>query len=371
MAKEPSKIKILIADDSVVYRSQIRSALGGIPRVDFVGASPSGKLTLERLSQTTVDLVILDLEMPDMSGMETLRAIRKAGHSCKVLVFSSSTEKSAQTTLEALQCGATDFINKPDSSAPSVGGDPSVRIRELLDPKIQSLFPEVPPDLDAFAKLPSNPIFPKIHWEIFKPKIIVIGSSTGGPGVLEKILVDLPAPLDCPIVIAQHMPPVFTATFASRLSSISGIPAREAEHGKLLEKNTISVAPGDFHLRLTGTPDQTRMMLDQGPKIHSVRPAVDHLFQSASEIFKDRCLGFVLTGMGYDGRAGAIAIKKSGGAIVIQNERSCVVFGMPGAVHEAGAFDRIASPSEIAQIIKEKAVHHVPSANRKPETGRI
>jgi len=371
MVKEPSQIKILIADDSVVYRSQIRSALGGIPRADIIGASPSGKLTLERLSQTKVDLVILDLEMPDMSGMETLREIKKAGHTCKVLVFSSNTEKSAETTLEALQCGATDFINKPDSSSASANGDPSLKIREILEPKILSLFPEESPDPEIFSNISPNPNFRKVHWEIFKPKIIVIGSSTGGPGVLEKILAGISSPLECPIVIAQHMPPVFTTTFASRLSSISGIPAREAEHGKFLEKNCIYVAPGDFHLKLTGTPDQTRMMLDQGPKVHSVRPAVDHLFKSASEIYKDRCLGFVLTGMGSDGRAGAIAIKERGGAMVIQNERSCVVFGMPGAVHEAGAFDRIATPTEISQIIKEKAVHDAHSPTRKPETGRI
>ncbi|NDG85436.1 MAG: response regulator [Proteobacteria bacterium] len=347
MTPSPSKIKVLIADDSVVYRSQIRSALTAIPRVELAGASSSGKLTLERLSTGGVDLVILDLEMPEMDGIETLRELRRLGHSCKVLIFTSNNASSAELTLEALKLGATDFINK-------------------LEPKIQSLFPEKAIDPDALNAIPPSSNFPTVHWDLLRPKIILIGSSTGGPGVLEKIFADIHPPLSCPIVIAQHMPPVFTATFAHRLSSISGIPAREAEHGRILEPGCIHIAPGDHHLTLTGTPELVKMHLDQGPKVHSVRPAVDPLFRSAAKIFKNRCLAFVLTGMGADGRDGAIAVKQHGGAVVIQSERTCVVFGMPGAVHEAGAFDRIASPSEITSILKEKAVLHGKLPSAKP-----
>ena len=364
MTRAPSKIKVLIADDSVVYRSQIRSALTAIPRVELVGASSSGKLTLERLSSGGVDLVILDLEMPEMGGIETLRELRRLGHSCKVLIFTSNSASSAELTLEALKLGATDFINKPDSSGG--GADPARRIREILEPKIQSFFPEKALDPEAMDAIPPSSSYPQVHWDLLKPKIILIGSSTGGPGVLEKIFAEVRPPLACPIVIAQHMPPVFTATFAHRLSSISGIPAREAEHGKPLEPGCIHVAPGDHHLTLTGSPELVKMHLDQGPKVHSVRPAVDPLFRSAAKIFKTRCLAFVLTGMGADGRDGAIAVKQHGGAVVIQSEKTCVVFGMPGAVHAAGAFDRIASPAEIISILKEKAVLHGKLTSAKP-----
>jgi two-component system chemotaxis response regulator CheB len=160
--------------------------------------------------------------------------------------------------------------------------------------------------------------------------------------------------VNCPIVIVQHMPPIFTATFAERLARISGIPAGEASHGARLERNHIYVAPGDFHVRLQGTGDAITMQLDQGALINSVRPAVDPLFSSAADLYGDQCLGIVLTGMGADGKVGAECIKKRGGAVVIQDEASCVVFGMPGAVHAAGAYDRMTDPGGIVEILREQ-----------------
>ena len=354
------KVKVLIADDSVIYRSQIRAALQGVARVEVVGAASNGRLALERLSQSKVDLLILDLEMPEMSGIETLKEINRLGLKCKVLVFSAVSKRGAEITLDALRLGASDFITKPSSENPqseqSAPTDPSQRIRDLLVPKLEALFSDLASQSSgAPATVKPGGKYPTITWDLMKPKIIVIGSSTGGPTVLERIFADLSGPLHCPIVIAQHMPPVFTATLAERLSRLSGIPAREASHGTVLEPNHIYVAPGDFHARLKGTPQQTTILLDQGPQINSVRPAVDPLFETAAEIYKDRCLGMVLTGMGADGREGAEHIKRQGGAVVIQNAESCVVFGMPGAVFAVGAYDRIATPSEIVAILKDKA----------------
>lgn len=177
------------------------------------------------------------------------------------------------------------------------------------------------------------------------------------------------APSNCPIVIAQHMPPIFTATLAERLSRLSGIPASEAKNGGQLEKNHIYIAPGDYHLQLEGTMDDTKMVLNQGPQINSVRPAVDPLFSSAAAIFRDKCLGFILTGMGADGKSGAEDVKKRGGAIVIQSQESCVVFGMPGAVFASGAFDRIASPDEIIKIFHDKVAHTVKPQEAKASVG--
>ena len=368
MCPTARRIKILIADDSVVYRSQIRAALSGLARAEVVGATPSGKLALERLSQVPADLLILDLEMPDFDGIETLKEIKRRGIQCKTLLFSSGSKRGAEVTFEALRHGAMDFILKPGASSgssESPGADPADRIREVLIPKIQSLFPEVP--IQSQPRVVPDPVVqPAVHWDLLRPRIIVIGSSTGGPNVLERIFSEVKGPISCPIVIVQHMPPVFTATLAQRISSMSGIPAREARDGAILEPNSITIAPGDYHLELFGNVERTVMKLNQGPKVHSVRPAVDPLFESASKIFKERCLGFVLTGMGSDGKSGAQAVKDRGGSIVIQNEASCVVFGMPGAVHAAGAFDRIADPAEIIRILKEKASFETTPSPGKP-----
>jgi two-component system chemotaxis response regulator CheB len=182
----------------------------------------------------------------------------------------------------------------------------------------------------------------------------VFGSSTGGPTVLETIFSGLCGPLSCPILIAQHMPPIFTAALAERLSKLSGIPAKEASHKEIVKPNTIYIAPGDYHLTVQGTAENCELHLDQKEKENFVRPAVDPLFRSAAHIYRDRCLGLVLTGMGSDGRNGAQAIKEAGGAVIIQDRKSSVVFGMPGAVEQAQAFDKMISPQEMIHLLREK-----------------
>lgn len=346
------KIRILIADDSVIYRSQIRVALQGFAYAEVVGAASNGRFAIERLLLNPVDLLILDLEMPEVDGIQTLREISRRGLKCKVLVFSSASKHGAEITLEALRLGASDFITKPDGT--SSQERPSDKIGQLLGPKIQALFPEVVECTPVTLSPVVGTYYPRIIWDLLRPKIVVIGSSTGGPTVLEKIFSELSTPINCPIIIAQHMPPIFTATLAERISRMSGIPAKEAAHGEVLVKNCIYIAPGDYHVRLSGTPDHTIISLDNGPKINSVRPAVDPLFSSAATIFRNQCLGFVLTGMGADGKIGSEVIKQNGGTVVIQEEKSCVVFGMPGAVFSSGAFDRIALPAEMVEILREK-----------------
>ena len=348
------KIKVLIADDSVVYRTQIRSVLEGVPSVDVVGTASNGNIALERIAQLKPDLLILDLEMPELDGIATIREIKRRDLKCKILVFSSVSKRGSEITLEALTLGASDFITKPDGNSDGSSMEsPTEKIRALLIPKILPFLPEhklVPAALQDKREA----IFPKLIWDIFRPSIVVIGSSTGGPTVLERIFAEVNGPVSCPIVIAQHMPPIFTTTFAERLGRISGLTAMEARHGDVLQDNCIYVAPGDFHLRLKGSVQRAEISLDQGPKLNSVRPAVDPLFASAAEIYKSGCLAFVLTGMGADGKIGATAVKQSGGAVVIQSEESCVVFGMPGAVYAAGSYDHIANPEEIIKMVNEK-----------------
>lgn len=350
------KIRTLITDDSVIYRSQIRAALQNLPWVETLGAVSNGRLAIDFIAKNPVDLLILDLEMPEMDGLQTLTELKNLKFKGKVLVFSSASKRGAEVTMDALRLGASDFIPKPsalDDANSATGTNPSERIRNALEPKISGLFPR-----SSISKtenhLHSLEIYPHVNWENLHPEIVIIGSSTGGPTVLEKIFSGLSAPINCPLVIVQHMPPIFTSTFAERLEKISGIPAVEAQQGMTLQNNKIYVAPGNYHLRLSGTPVNTALYLDQGPHINSVRPAVDPLFSTAAAIFKHTCMAFVLTGMGSDGKDGAIQVKRNGGAVIIQEEKSCIVYGMPGAVASVGAFDRVATPDEVIDILRAK-----------------
>lgn len=361
-----NKIKTLVVDDSVVYRSQIRTALEEISQIELVRTASNGRLALERLKQESVDLLILDLEMPEMDGLQTLKEIKEHGYQqTKVLVFSSASKRGADITMEALSLGASDFIPKP---GPTIAEEttheivnPSEKIKLALEPRIKALFPKefmetvVPPRVHHGIK--AEPL--SVNWKNFVPQILVIGSSTGGPTVLEKIFSEVKSALHCPVVIVQHMPPVFTTQLAERLQRFSGIIAHEVKHEMLLENNNIYVAPGNYHTRIVTDGDKVKFHLDQGPLINSVRPAVDPLFESAAAIYQNACMGFVLTGMGMDGKVGAEKIKALGGAIVIQSEETCVVFGMPGAVHAIGAYDRIATPSEFIGIMREKVCSQI------------
>lgn len=353
-----NKVRVLIADDSVVYRSQIKSALSRLPWIEVVAVAANGKIAMSRLEQIQVDLVILDLEMPEMDGIQTLKAIKGKNMRCKVLVFSSASKRAAEITLEALKLGAQDFIAKPGffDEQNSNAAAPQDIIFELLEPKLRGIFK----DVQNVGTDPSNQIikvennYNKVNWKLFRPKIVVIASSTGGPTVLEKIFSDLRPPLNCPILIVQHMPPIFTTTLAERIERISGIPAREGIHGEVVENNRIYIAPGNFHMSLSGSQDRTCILLDQSELQNSVRPAADPLFESAARIYNERCLGIVLTGMGSDGQRGSERIKEHHGAVIIQESDSCVVFGMPGAVKNSGAYDLILNPQEIVNMMQDE-----------------
>ncbi|MBX7231821.1 MAG: chemotaxis-specific protein-glutamate methyltransferase CheB [Bdellovibrionales bacterium] len=362
-------IKVLITDDSLVYRSQIKAALANLSGIEIVGVASNGRLALERINQLEVDLMILDMEMPEMDGLETLKRLALMEVKPKVLVFSSISNRSADVTLKALKLGATDFVVKPSGlgnfSNADVILEPSVVIRNLLEPKIRSIFFESKRDVVASPAKETSVVdvlplsrkkeyISQTIWELFKPKILVIGASTGGPTVLEQVFTQIGPPLQCPILIVQHMPPVFTATFAKRLQNLSGLPVEEAPHGAILDKNSVYIAPGDYHMSLSRQGSKIKVNLDQSPQVNSVRPAVDPLFSSAAEIYKNQCLGIVFTGMGEDGKLGAESIKQNGGSVIIQNQASCVVFGMPGAVKGVGAFDFEMTPEQIIHTLRDK-----------------
>jgi two-component system chemotaxis response regulator CheB len=345
-------VKILVVDDSVIYRSQIKQALAEIEGVTIGGAASNGKIAIEKLSVEKFDLVTLDLEMPEMGGLEVLAEIRNLKIDVKVIVFSSFTKKGAQATVKALNAGACDFVTKIDSTESKKS--PSVQIRELFEPKIKALFDSRFNPIEKVIPEP-KPRISSISFELLRPKIIVIASSTGGPNTLEKIFKKIDQACECPIVIAQHMPPIFTETFAERLSKVSGLCVSEAKDGDILKNGHVYIAPGDFHVKLKKEADESvKVILDQSEKIHFVRPAADHLFQTAASIYKEKCLGIVLTGMGMDGASGCQHIRNSKGAVFIQEEESCVVYGMPRAAKEMGAFDKEVSLDEVSLFINER-----------------
>lgn len=344
-------IKILVVDDSVVIRRLLTAVLDQPDDVEVVGFSTNGKLALEKIEQLNPDIVSLDVMMPVMNGIECMIEIRKRFGDLPVVMFSSLTEEGAATTMQALDAGANDFVTKPGGTAgfaDSVGKVSEqllMRIRalgrarqndnaeRLMEPQIAApkLVARVAP------KAPAKPIH-----------ALVIGSSTGGPNALNEVFENLPKDINVPILITQHMPPMFTRLLAERLAARSGYKAKEAVDGEVVAPGEILVAPGDYHMRFARHGTEIKVVLDQGPQVHSCRPAVDVMLNSACDAWDGCLLSVILTGMGNDGSEGCVKIAKAGGQVIVQDEGTSVVWGMPGAVVAAGAADQVLPLKEIA-----------------------
>ncbi len=359
MSKD-KKIRLLIVDDSVLFRSQIQLALKDCSDIEIVGAASNGKIAIDKMMSQDIDVCILDIEMPVLDGIETLKEMQLRGIKTRVIMFSSQSKSGAEKTLEAMNLGAIDFVPKPISDDSNQSA--SEKIKDALLPKFNSLFGVKSLSVNSSDTSFSAPT--KSHfWSSFIPEILVIASSTGGPNALSDYFSLLTQQLPFPVLIAQHMPPIFTASLAERLGVQCGKLAMEAVHGEQLKPNQIYVAPGNFHMKVAGDRNKTFILLDQGPQRNFVRPCADILFESAAKIFGKNTLGTVFTGMGRDGADGAASIKSVGGAVMIQSQESCVVFGMPGAVHEAGHFDFSGTPFDIAKktltFVKQKEARNV------------
>jgi two-component system chemotaxis response regulator CheB len=348
-------IRALAVDDSAVYRRVVGKALEGIAGIRLIGTAAHGREALAVLGREPVDLITLDLEMPELDGVGTLRALRLAGHRTRVIVLSAMSRAGADLTIQAMAAGADDFLLKPvDDGTPGVPQTAADRVRQHLLPKIQQFWGWLgsaanPSTLGAHADVAVASSLNTPFW----PKVIVVASSTGGPAALEAFLSKLPAVPSCPIVLAQHMPALFTASLAVHLSSAIKRPVVEATNGQTLENGRIYIVPGDFHMRLVRRADRSiQALLDQGEKRNFVRPSADYLFESAAQIYGRYSLGIVLTGMGSDGRDGALALKQAGGRVLIQSKESCAVFGMPKAVQDAGAADVATDLAGLASLVR-------------------
>ncbi len=343
-------IRVMVVDDSVVVRKIVTDVLSEDPGIEVVGTAVNGKVAVSKLEQLKPDLITMDIEMPEMNGIEAVRAIRGARNRVPIIMFSTLTERGATATLDALSSGANDYVTKPANVGSVAQSMESVR--EQLIPKIKALTGRpVTPARPAARIAPPPPAAPRTG-PGKKPAVLVIGSSTGGPEALARLLPQLPASLPVPILLVQHMPPVFTRQFAQRLDRLCALRVVEATDGVPLLPGTVHLAPGDHHLVVRPGRGTHTTGLNQGPPENFCRPAVDPLFRSAVAAYDGAVLGVVLTGMGSDGRNGAGEIRAAGGTVLAQDQASSVVWGMPGAVAQAGFADEILPLDRVAEAIQ-------------------
>jgi two-component system chemotaxis response regulator CheB len=345
------KIRVLIVDDAVVFRRLVAEELNKDPTLEVVGTAPNGRIALARLPQVNPDVVILDVEMPEMDGLATLKELRKTNPRLPVIMFSALTERGAEATLDALALGATDYFTKPTNTG---GLDSSLAvIREQLIPEIKALSAKARAGTPGGtqATIPSRPVLAAPRLPSGAVRVVALGASTGGPNALAEVFRRLPADFPVPIVLVQHMPPMFTRLLAERLSAEFPIRVREGGPGSPLQPGTAWIAPGNYHMIVAADGNQIRTHLHQEPPENSCRPAVDVLFRSVAQTFGPDVLAVILTGMGQDGLRGCEAIREAGGQILAQDEATSVVWGMPGFVARAGLADRVLPISLIGEEI--------------------
>lgn len=325
-------IKVLVVDDSALARRMLTEILAAESGVDVAGTASSASQALAKVEQLKPDIVTLDVEMPGTNGLELLDELRRLCPRLPIVMFSSLTQRGGATTLEALARGATDYATKPSGAASREEAIEHVR-RELV-PKLLALGKRPASRLSPPAPMP--PVAKAPHEEWRPADILAIGCSTGGPNALIELISALPGALPVPIVIVQHMPPIFTKLLGERLTALGRAPIREAVDGDLLEAGKGLIAPGGFHMRVVRRSGVARVVLDQTPLVNSCRPAVDNLFESVAETYGAKALALVMTGMGQDGLRGCERVREKGGQVIVQDEQSSVVWGMPGFVARAG-----------------------------------
>lgn len=344
-----SRARVLVVDDSVVIRKVVSDCLGADPEIEVVGIAANGRIALAKLAHVAVDVIVLDVEMPEMDGLEVLRELRHRPSSPRVIMFSSHTTEQAKATVEALALGAADCVAKPSSLAGSAAAQSAAlqslvdRVRALGQPRrsiVRAPSPSEPRALPAPAVSPARPL-----------EVVAIGASTGGPNALCQLFASLPGNFPVPIVLVQHMPAGFTKPFAERLTRESKLLVEEGYEGGKLSAGRAWLAPGGRHMVVRRTAAGLQLHLHDSPPVWSCRPAVDVLFQSVVETCGRGTLGVVMTGMGEDGKLGALAIRRAGGAVIVQDEQSSVVWGMAGAVANAGLAEAILPLDQLAEAI--------------------
>lgn len=355
-------IRILVVDDSVVIRKVLSETLAEDHGIQVVASASDGRLGLARIAQLRPDLVTLDIEMPVMNGIETLAEIRKLYPTLPVVMFSTLTEHGAAATLDALSLGASDYCTKPSNTGSFAAAIEAIRA-ELI-PKIKALCAG---DGKKLSLPPARPLAPGRRLAQRPIEIVTIGCSTGGPNALAEVLPHIPKDFPVPIVLVQHMPPIFTRLLAERLATHCSIPVDEASAGVMLSPGHAWIAPGNYHMTVKGAGPRARLELNQDRPENSCRPAVDVLFRSVAEVYGAGSLGVVMTGMGSDGVIGAQLIRQRGGEVIVQDEASSVVWGMPGLVYNSGQADAVYPVSELgAEIARRVLQSRTPVGSFRP-----
>lgn len=369
------KSKLLVVDDSAFMRKLISDFFTDHLQIEVVGSARNGKDAIKKIQQLNPDVVTMDVEMPEMNGLEALKEIM-VKCPVPVVMLSSTTQQGTENTLTAMEYGAVDFVAKPsgtisldlhkiqDELVHKVVEAASVPIAKLKKPMsisttITSNNQKTPvqtatstivtPKPAPVFKKPTN----KVDWNKHAKKIILIGTSTGGPRALQEVITKIPADVDAPILIVQHMPAGFTKSLATRLDQLSQIHVKEAEQGDILQKGTAYIAPGGYHLKLRKIGSTFAIALDQiEPPRSGHRPSVDVMFEDVSQYSEFDKVAVIMTGMGYDGSKGLIALKKTGNVMAIaESADTCIVYGMPKAAVETQLVDEVADVDDIAQLI--------------------
>lgn len=355
-----AKIRVLVVDDAVMMRRMISTVLEEDPEIEVAGVAARGSIALQKIPQVNPDAITMDVEMPDMNGIETVREIRKIYPKIPIIMFSTLTSRGAASTLEAISAGATDYVGKPANVGSVTEG--MERLRDDLIPKLKANV--LPPPFTAKALgVSSGPHTEPSSETCFARRpvgsleIVCIGTSTGGPNALADVFQHIPADFPLPIVIVQHMPPLFTGMLAERLNRLRSVTFHEGTEGLALEAGNAYIAPGGKHMTVHRRGLDIVLGLNEKPPENSCRPAVDVLFRSVVNTFQGSVLGVVMTGMGQDGLRGCENIREAGGQIVIQDEESSVVWGMPGYVAQAGLADKILPLNQIASEINRRVKH--------------
>jgi two-component system chemotaxis response regulator CheB len=356
------RLRVLIVDDTVTYRKIVSEVLAGCPDVEVVGTAANGKIALQRLDQQGADLLVLDLEMPEMSGQAVLEELRRRKSPAGAIMLSAFTAQGAAATLAALETGAFDFVLKPSGQS--------------MEANVQQLRRELSDKLTAYARrhnvkqilygkngnqgqcpaaanpAPRPPVSPPAAGP---PQVIALGISTGGPKALTEIVPQLPANLPVPLLLVQHMPPVFTKSLADDLNRRTQLTVREGVDGQPVHGGEIWIAPGGRQMKVQRQNDEVVLRITDDPPENSCRPSVDYLFRSVAEVYGGRAVGVIMTGMGNDGSLGCRRLKHCGARIIAQDAATCVVFGMPREPIETGVADVVAPLGRIAAEIARLA----------------
>jgi two-component system chemotaxis response regulator CheB len=359
------KLKALVVDDTIVYRKIVGDVLKSIPGVEVVGTANNGKIALSKIASLKPDLVTLDIEMPEVNGIEVLQELNNHPSPPIVIMLSTLTQQGSEMTIKALELGAFDFVPKPDAGKMA---DNLLKVRKAIEPIVNALKRRTPGfkiHLKSFSQVPEKslekqqtiPATPRIHKPLRKTKseIVGLGISTGGPNALTRMIPMLPADFKAPILIVQHMPPMFTASLANSLNNKSKLEVKEAEDGDLILPGKIFIAPGGKQMKIVAGPDgiSRKIKITDDPPENSCKPSVNYLFRSIAQHYVGRSTGVIMTGMGSDGSKGLAQMKKNGSIVIAQDEATCTVFGMPKQPIESGIADVIAPLDRLAdEIVK-------------------